>query len=56
MASPVLETNLLGDIYPDVSGELCNKHSKHLSKLKTIFGDIYDGTDMFMQIWSLRGL
>lgn len=37
------ETNNLGDIYADVSAELCNKHVKRLSQLKNLFGEVYDG-------------
>ena len=48
MTTPILTTSNLGDIYPEVSEELCNKHVKQLSKLKTLFGDIYDGTSINM--------
>jgi spore coat protein CotF len=41
--SGIMMTPNLSEIYPDVGEELCNKHSKQLSKLKSLFGDIYDG-------------
>jgi len=43
MTLPILQTDNLAHIYPDVSQELCNKHAKQLSSLKTLFGEIYDG-------------
>jgi hypothetical protein len=54
MTLPVLHTHDLGLVYPDVSEELCNKHAKHLSKLKSLFGDIYDCTVPLMQKCNLK--
>lgn len=48
MTLPLLQTNNLGQVYPDVSSELCNKHVKQLSKLKSLFGEIYDGINLFI--------
>ena len=48
MKAPILTTSNLGDIYPEVSAELCNKHVKQLSKLKTLYADVYDCTSIIM--------
>jgi len=49
MTLPILQTDNLAHIYPDVSQELCNKHAKQLSSLKTLFGEIYDGIVLVIQ-------
>ena len=39
----------LEQVYPDIEGELCTRHSSTLSRLKQVFTDLYSCTLPLMQ-------
>lgn len=42
----------LAQVFPDIEGELCSRHSILFGKLKNSFNKIYDSTSLPMQIWT----
>ena len=40
-------TTDLAQVFPDIEGELCSRHSILFGKLKNTFGKVYDRTTLF---------
>lgn len=44
----------LAQVFPDIEGELCSRHSILLGKLRNTFNKVYDSIDLLKKIWTLQ--